>query len=80
MNRDVAWGLYIAEFTFLVGVAASAVMVVFPYYLHNFKAFSKITILGEYLAVAAVAMCSLFIFVDMGMPTRVANIPLNPTG
>ena len=30
MNRDVSWGLYIGQFTFLVGVAASAVMLVIP--------------------------------------------------
>ena len=36
MSRDVSWGLYISQFTFLVGVAASAVMVVLPYYLHNY--------------------------------------------
>ncbi|MGE5346977.1 MAG: hypothetical protein ACM3JH_13570, partial [Acidithiobacillales bacterium] len=38
LSRDVTWGLYIAQFTFLVGVAASAVMVVLPYYLHDWKA------------------------------------------
>ncbi len=79
MSRAVPWGLYIAQFTFLVGVAASAVMVVLPYYLHNFKAFGKITILGEYLAVAAVLMCMLFIFVDMGMPVRIMNVFLHPS-
>ena len=47
MSRDVTWGFYIAQFTFLVGVAASAVMVVLPCYLHNYKAFGKIAILGE---------------------------------
>ena len=41
LSRDVTWGLYIAQFTFLVGVAASAVMVVLPYYLHNYKAFGR---------------------------------------
>ena len=46
MSRDVSWGLYIANFTFMVGVAASAVMVVLPYYLHNYREFGKITILG----------------------------------
>jgi Ni/Fe-hydrogenase subunit HybB-like protein len=45
MSRDVSWGLYISQFTFLVGVAASAVMVVLPYYLHNTKQFSKMVIL-----------------------------------
>ena len=54
MSRDVTWGLYIAQFTFLVGVAASAVMVVLPYYLHDYKAFGKMVILGEFLAVSAV--------------------------
>ncbi len=79
LSRDVTWGFYIAQFTFLVGVAASAVMVVLPYYLHNYKAFGKITILGEFLAIAAVMMCMLFIFVDMGQPTRVPNVMLYPT-
>ncbi|OGL17247.1 MAG: menaquinol oxidoreductase [Candidatus Rokubacteria bacterium RIFCSPLOWO2_12_FULL_69_21] len=79
LSRDVTWGLYIAQFTFLVGVAASAVVVVLPYYLHNFRAFGKITILGEFLAISAVTMCLLFIFVDMGQPGRVLNVLLYPT-
>ncbi len=79
MNQDVTWGIYIAQFTFMVGVAASAVMVVLPYYLHNYKAFGRMVILGEGLAVAAVIMCMLFIFVDMGQPTRVTNVILHPT-
>ena len=79
MNRNVSWGLYIAQFTFIVGVAASAVMVVLPYYLHNYKQFGKITILGEFLAIASVIMCILFVFVDLGQPFRLANIFLYPT-
>jgi Ni/Fe-hydrogenase subunit HybB-like protein len=79
LSRDVTWGLYIAQFTFLVGVAASAVMVVLPYYLHHVKEFARITIFGEFLAVAAVVMCMLFILVDMGQPARVLNVMLYPT-
>jgi len=79
LSRDVSWGFYIAQFTFLVGVAASAVMVVLPYYLHDHKAFAKITILGEFLAIPAVLMCMTFIFVDMGQPLRVVNVILHPT-
>jgi Ni/Fe-hydrogenase subunit HybB-like protein len=79
LHRDVSWGLYIGQFTFLVGVAASAVMLVIPYYLHDFKKFGKIVILGEFLAVSAVTMCVLFIFSDMGQPMRVLNIFLHPT-
>ncbi|NLI34494.1 MAG: polysulfide reductase NrfD [Deltaproteobacteria bacterium] len=79
MGRDVSWGFYIAQFTFLVGVAASAVMVVLPYYLHNVKVFGRITILGEFLAIAAVTMCLLFIIVDLGKPMRLLNVLLYPT-
>jgi len=79
LSRDIPWGFYIAQFTFLVGVAASAVMVVLPYYLHNYKAFGRLAILGEFLAIPAVAMCMLFVFVDMGQPMRAMNIILHPT-
>ena len=79
MSRNVSWGLYIAQFTFIVGVAASAVMVVLPYYLHNYKEFGKVTILGEFLAISSVVMCILFVTVDLGQPFRVANIFLYPT-
>ena len=79
MSRDVSWGFYIAQFTFLVGVAAGGVMVVLPYYLHDYKAFGKVTILGEFLAIASVVMCLLFIIVDLGQPMRLFNVPLYPT-
>lgn len=79
MSRDVSWGLYISQFTFLVGVAASAVMVVMPYYLHNFKKFGRMVILGEFLAVSACIMCMLFVWVDLGQPRRVMNVLLYPT-
>jgi Ni/Fe-hydrogenase subunit HybB-like protein len=79
LGRDVSWGLYIAQFTFLVGVAASAVTVVLPYYLHDCKAFAGVTVLGELLAIAAVVCSALFIFVDMGQPARVLNVLLYPS-
>ncbi len=79
LGRDVTWGFYIAQFTFMVGVAASAVMVVLPYYLHNFKEFGKITILGEFVAIGSVLVCMTFIFVDMGQPFRIINVFLHPT-
>ncbi len=79
LGRDVSWGFYIAQLTYLVGVAASAVMVVLPYYLHDYKAFGRITILGEFLAVPAVLMCLMFVIVDLGRPDRLMNIIKYPT-
>jgi Ni/Fe-hydrogenase subunit HybB-like protein len=78
MSRDVSWGFYIANFTFLVGVAAGGVMVVFPYYLHDYKAFGRITILGEFLAVASVIMCLTFVTIDLGQPMRILNVWIYP--
>jgi molybdopterin-containing oxidoreductase family membrane subunit len=79
LSRNVSWGLYIANFTFFVGVAASAVTVVLPYYLHSVKEFGRITILGEFLAVPAVIMSLLFIIVDLGRPDRAFNLILYPS-
>lgn len=79
MSRDVSWGLYIGQFTYLVGVAASAVTIVLPYYLHNYKKYGRIAVLGEFVAISAVTMCMLFIFVDLGQPLRVLNVLLHPT-
>ncbi len=79
MSRDISWGLYISQFTFLVGVAAGGVMLVLPYYIHNFKAFGRITILGEFLAIASLLMCLMFIMADLGQPLRGLNVLLYPT-
>jgi [DsrC]-trisulfide reductase subunit P len=79
LSRDVSWGLYIGQLTYFVGIAAGGVMVVLPYYLHDYKAFGRITILGEFLAIAAILMCLLFVFVDLGNPVRIMNVILYPS-
>ncbi len=79
MSRDVSWGFYIGQFTYLVGVAAAGVMVVLPYYIHHYKAFGRITVLAEFMAIGAVSMCLLFILVDLGNPVRAINVILHPT-
>jgi Ni/Fe-hydrogenase subunit HybB-like protein len=79
MSRDVSWGLYISQFTFLVGVAAGGLMLVLPYYIHNYKEFGRITILGEFLAISALVMCLMFIMADLGQPLRGLNVIFYPT-
>lgn len=70
MTDQVAWGLYISNFTFLVGVAAAAVMLVIPVYLYRNKELHDLVIFGELLAVAVIVMCLLFVTVDLGRPDR----------
>lgn len=70
MRDSVSWGFYIGNFTFLVGVAAAAVLLVIPAYVYNWKPIKEVVILGELLAVAAIVMCLLFVMVDMGHPER----------
>jgi len=74
MRDQVSWGLYISNFTFLVGVAAAAVLLVVPAYLYNFKPIKEIVLFGELLAITAITMCLLFIIVDMGQPLRAWHI------
>ena len=70
MNDTISWGLYISNFTFLVGVAAAAVMLVLPAYVLKNVDFKQAVLIGEGLAVAALLMCLAFVVVDMGGPAR----------
>jgi molybdopterin-containing oxidoreductase family membrane subunit len=70
MRDQVSWAYYIGNFTFLVGIAAAAVMLVIPAYVYHWKPIKEVVILGELLAVSAVVMCLLFVTADMGHPER----------
>ncbi len=70
MRDQVSWGFYIGNFTFLVGVAAAAVVLVIPAYVYDWKPIREIVIFGELLAVSAIVMCLLFVLVDIGRPDR----------
>ena len=79
LTRNTSWGFYIAQFTYLVGVAAAAVMLVLPATFHHYHPYHRVIVFAEFLAIGAVIMCMLFIVVDMGQPQRVLNIILHPT-
>ncbi len=70
LNDHVSWGLYIANFTFLVGLAAGGVMMVIPAYLYHDEEMHDIVIIGELLAIAALFMALFFVVVDLGRPDR----------
>jgi len=74
MRDQVSWGFYIGNFTFLVGVAAAAVVLVIPAYIYNWGPIKEVAILGEILAISAIIMCLLFVTVDMGRPDRVWHL------
>ena len=70
MRDQVSWGFYIGNFTFLVGVAAAAVILVIPAYVYDWKPIREVVVYGELLAVSAIVMCLLFVIVDIGRPDR----------
>jgi len=74
MTDQVSWGMYIANFTFLVGIAAAAVMMVIPAYLYNIKAVKGGVLIGEMVAIGAIIMCLLFVVVDLGRPDRMWHL------
>jgi len=74
MRDQVSWAFYVGNFTFLVGVAAAAVLLVIPAYVYHWGPIKEVVILGELLAISAITMCLLFIAVDMGRPDRALHI------
>lgn len=70
MSDHVSWGLYIANFTFVVGLAAGGVMMLIPAYLFHDEDMHEVVIVGELLAIAAIVMALLFVVVDLGRPDR----------
>jgi molybdopterin-containing oxidoreductase family membrane subunit len=68
MRDQVSWGFYIGNFTFLVGVAAAAVVLVIPAYVYEWGPIKEVVLIGELMAIAAVVMCMLFVTVDVGRP------------
>ncbi|MBF0445747.1 MAG: polysulfide reductase NrfD [Magnetococcales bacterium] len=71
LSDQITWGLYIGNFTFFVGVAAAAVILIIPAYLFHRREMRRVTLLGECLAVAAVVVALLFVTVDLGQPLRI---------
>jgi len=74
MTDQVSWGLYIANFTFLVGMAAAAVMLVIPAYIYRNRELHHLVIFGELFAVSAIVMAMLFVTVDLGRPERFLHL------
>jgi len=71
MSDHVSWGLYIANFTFVVGLAAGGVMMVIPAYLYRDRDMHDVVIVGEILAIASILMALGFVTVDLGRPERI---------
>jgi len=70
MADQVSWGLYIANFTYLVGLAAAAVLLVVPAYIYQFKPIKEIVLLGELFSASSIIMAILFVMVDLGRLDR----------
>lgn len=66
MSDHVSWGMYIGNFTFAVGLAAGAVMMVIPAYLYNDHEMHDVVIVGEILAISAIVVSLAFVNVDLG--------------
>jgi Ni/Fe-hydrogenase subunit HybB-like protein len=80
MRDSVSWAFYIGNFTFLVGIAAAAIMLVIPAYVYHWKPIREIVIFAELITICAVIMCISFVVVDMGKPLRFWHmIPLMGT-
>ena len=73
--RDIAsWGLYIADFVFLIAVSLVGSLITAIMRLNNVKWVTPLTRISEIIAVAALIAALLIIVVDMGRPDRLWHI------
>ncbi len=74
MSDATPWGLHIANFTFMIGVAAGGITVVMPAYVFHHKGMKEIVVIGELLPIVAIILAVLCIFSDMGRPDRLLHV------
>ncbi|MBC8259134.1 MAG: polysulfide reductase NrfD [SAR324 cluster bacterium] len=74
MSDQVSWGIYIASFTSLVGIAAAAIMLIIPAYIFHDMDIKEIVIPAEGLAIAACVMSMMFVLIDLGRPDRMWHL------
>ena len=73
--RDIAsWGLYIADFVFLIAVSLVGSLITAILKLSDVKWVTPLTRISEIIAVAALISALLIIVVDMGRPDRLWHI------
>jgi molybdopterin-containing oxidoreductase family membrane subunit len=74
MSDHVSWGMYIGNFTYAVGLAAGAVMMVIPAYIYKDKAMHDVVIIGEILAISSIIVAIAFVVVDLGRVDRMWHL------
>ena len=74
LSDQVSWGFYIANFTFMLGIAAAVILLLIPAYLFNREDFNQVTLIGQTIAVAAVLTAMLLVIVDLGRPDRIWHL------
>lgn len=78
LSRRVPWGLYISQFAFLVGIAASSVVILVPQTIHRRPSSEPLVTLGETVSVIALLGAISFVLVDLGRPARLVGMLLHP--
>lgn len=74
MSDHVSWGMYIGNFTYAVGLAAGAVMMVIPAYVYKNRDMHDVVIIGELLAISSIIVAVAFVTVDLGRVDRMWHL------
>ncbi len=69
-----AWGVYIANFVFFVGIAHGGIALAAAIRLLKLYKYLPVARIGEVLTVISIMMAGLSITIDMGRPDRIFNI------
>ena len=69
-----AWGVYIANFVFFVGIAHGGIAIAAAIRLLKLTKYLPVARMGEVLTVISLMMAGLSIMIDMGRPDRTFNM------
>ena len=70
LTDQVPWGAYIANFSFTVGLASAALILVILSWLNHGEHLGELIVVGQITSIAALTMGMLFVVVDLGRPDR----------
>lgn len=74
MRDRISWGLYIVMFVFFIGVSMAGTLISSILRIANAEWRLPITRMAEFVTFCALLTAPLFIILDMGQPTRAANM------
>ncbi len=82
MSKQVPWGVYIAAFTFFIGISTGSTLIGFIIHVFNREDLKPLELKAAVISLITLGGALMFLISDVGNPLRMLKVPLilnNPT-